>query len=118
MGGYVPSRLKKAQSVERRWRRFLGNQRIRVEALYVPLVLAALSGWQQHRIYLALDTTVPWERYCMIHLSGFDAVPPIVACKEHGSATVAFQRPRCYGKHVAASSPGCHAAGRSGLCQS
>jgi hypothetical protein len=38
---YVPSRAQKAQSVERRWRRFLGNERIRVESLYVPLVLAA-----------------------------------------------------------------------------
>ena len=67
---YVPSRALKAQSVERRWRRFLGNERIRVESLYVPLVLAALSGWQQHRLYLALDTTVLWDRYCMIHSSG------------------------------------------------
>ena len=59
---YVPSRAQKAQSVERRWRRFLGNERIRVEALYVPLVVAALSGWHQHRLYLALDTTVLWNR--------------------------------------------------------
>jgi hypothetical protein len=66
---YVPSRAKKAQSVERRWRRFLGNERIRVERLYLPLVLAALSGWKPHRLYLALDTTVLWDRYCMIHLS-------------------------------------------------
>lgn len=59
---YVPSRALKAQSVERRWRRFLGNERIRVEALYVPLVIAALSGWKQHRLYLAMDTTVLWNR--------------------------------------------------------
>jgi hypothetical protein len=44
---YVPSRAQKAQSVERRWGRFMGNARIRVEALYLPLVMAALSGWQQ-----------------------------------------------------------------------
>ena len=30
---YVPSRAKKAQSVERRWRRFLDNAKIKVEAL-------------------------------------------------------------------------------------
>jgi len=59
----------KAQSVERRWSRFLSNERISVTALYVPLLLAALSGWQHHRPYLALDTTVLWNRYCMIHLS-------------------------------------------------
>ena len=55
---YVPSRAQKAQSVERRWSRFLSNQRISVTALYVPLVLAALSGWQHQRLYLALNTTV------------------------------------------------------------
>ncbi|HEY9642837.1 MAG TPA: hypothetical protein V6C57_20280 [Coleofasciculaceae cyanobacterium] len=41
---YVPSRATKAQSVERRWRRFLDNGRVRVSHLYVPLVIAALSG--------------------------------------------------------------------------
>ena len=34
---YVPSRAQKAQSVERRWRRFLDNERIRVSALYAIL---------------------------------------------------------------------------------
>ncbi|MGK7872354.1 MAG: hypothetical protein AB4426_03275 [Xenococcaceae cyanobacterium] len=33
----------------------------------MPLVLVALSGWQNHRLYLALDTTVLWNRYYMIH---------------------------------------------------
>jgi len=64
---YVPS-CSKSQSTERRWQRFVSNTRIRV-ALYLPLVMVALSGWQSHRLYLALDTTVLWERYCMIQLS-------------------------------------------------
>jgi hypothetical protein len=90
---YVPSRAKKAQSVERRWQRFLANVRIRVTALYVPLVLVALSGWKGHRLYVALDTTVLWDRYCMIHLSVVccgRAVPLLWRVLEHGSATVAF----------------------------
>jgi len=90
---YVPSRATKAQSVERRWQRFLVNGRIRVSALYVPLVLAALSGWQGQRLYLVLDTTVLWDRYCMIHLSVVccgRAVPLLWRVLEHGSATVAF----------------------------
>jgi len=90
---YVPSRATKAQSVERRWQRFLVNGRIRVTALYVPLVLAALSGWKEHRLYLALDTTVLWGRYCMIHLSVVccgRAVPLLWRVLEHGSASVAF----------------------------
>ncbi len=59
---YVPTRAQKAQSNERRWQRFMGNARIRLEALYLPLVIAALSGWQSQRVYLALDTTVLWDR--------------------------------------------------------
>jgi hypothetical protein len=62
--------------------------------LYVPLVLAALNGWQHHRLYLALDTTMLWNRYCMIHLSVVccgRAVPLLWRVLEHGSATVSFQ---------------------------
>lgn len=91
---YVASRATKAQSVERRWQRFLVNGRIRVTALYVPLVLAALSNWKAHRLYLALDTTVLWDRYCMIHLSVVccgRAIPLLWRVLEHGSATVAFR---------------------------
>lgn len=90
---YVVSRANKAQSVERRWQRFLVNGRIRVTAIYVPLVLMALSNWKEHRLYVALDTTVLWDRYCMIHLSVVccgRAVPLLWRVLEHGSATVAF----------------------------
>lgn len=90
---YVPSRAQKAQSTERRWQRFMSNARIQVWALYVPLVMAALNGWQSHRLYLALDTTVLWDRYCMIHLSVVccgRAVPLLWRVLEHNSATVAF----------------------------
>ncbi|XHX76413.1 MAG: transposase [Stenomitos frigidus ULC029] len=91
---YVPSRATQAQSVERRWRRWLDNQRVRVSRLYVPLVMAALSGWNHHRLYLALDTTVLWNRYCMIHLSVVccgRAVPLLWRVLEHDSASVAFK---------------------------
>ncbi len=91
---YVPSRATKAQSVERRWRRFLDNGRVRVSRMYLPLVMAALSGWSHHRLYLALDTTVLWDRYCMIHLSVVccgRAVPLLWRVLEHSSATVAFK---------------------------
>lgn len=91
---YVPSRAVQAQSVERRWRRFLDNQRVRVSRLYVPLVMAALSRWSDQRLYLALDTTVLWNQYCMIHLSVVccgRAVPLLWRVLEHGSATVAFK---------------------------
>jgi len=91
---YVPSRAKKAQSVERRWQRFLCNRLIEVNKLYVPLVMLALKDWQTHRLYLALDTTVLWNQYCMIHVSVVccgRAVPFLWLVLEHKSAAVAFE---------------------------
>ncbi|MEO1672505.1 MAG: transposase [Cyanobacteria bacterium J06631_2] len=91
---YVVSRANQAQSIERRWHRFVHNNRIKVRALYLPLVMAAISGWNEKRLYLALDTTVLWNRYCMIHLSvicGGRAVPFLWKVIEHKSSTVAFQ---------------------------
>jgi hypothetical protein len=90
---YVQSKAKQSQSYERRWQRFLENQAISVEKLYLPLVLVALSHWHDRRLYLALDTTVLWDRYCMIHLSVCccgRAVPLLWKVLEHESATVAF----------------------------
>lgn len=90
---YIPSRATKAQSFERRWQRFVGNQRIRVRGLYVPLVLGAIKNWHSQRLYLALDTTMLWNRFCIIHLSiicGGRAVPFLWKVLEHKSSTVAF----------------------------
>lgn len=119
---YVPSRATKAQSVERRWQRFMNNARIRVERLYVPLVLASLSGWKAHRLYLAMDTTVLWDR--ALHDS------PVRGLLWTGSAVVvASARTRqCNGslqgiqgavtksQMAVAPSPGCHAVGRPWQC--
>jgi hypothetical protein len=66
---YVTSQATQAQSFERRWRRFLTNSSINSEHIYIPLVMAALSQWKNQRLYLAIDTTVLWDKYCMIHLS-------------------------------------------------
>lgn len=91
---YVLSRATQAQSLERRWRRFLSNERVSITRMYVPLVLAALRDWHSHRLYLALDTTLLWGRYCMIHLSVVccgRAVPFLWRVLEHNSASVAFE---------------------------
>lgn len=90
---YVASRAQQAQSTERRWHRFLGNRLVQVKQLYLPVVLLSLQRWQTQRLYLALDTTVLWNRYCMIHLSVIccgRAVPLLWRVLEHSSATVAF----------------------------
>ena len=94
---YVVSLATQSQSYERRWRRFLSNQHINVERIYLPLVMVALSGWKNHRLYLAIDTTMLWNKYCMIHLSVVccgRAVPLLWHVLEHQSATVAFSEYR------------------------
>lgn len=90
---YVVSRATKAQSTERRWQRFVRNRRIKVRSMYVPLVMAAINDWTKQRIYLALDTTMLWNRFCVIHLSvvcGGRAVPFLWKVLTHKSSTVAF----------------------------
>lgn len=90
---YVPSRATQAQSTERRWQRFIRNRRIKIKSLYIPLLLAAMSNWNSNRLYLALDTTVLWNRFCIIHLSvvcGGRAVPFLWKVLKHKSSTVAF----------------------------
>jgi hypothetical protein len=55
----------------RRCRRWLGNGRINPESLYGPLVLWAIQQWQKpgQTLHLALDTTVLWNRFCVVVLS-------------------------------------------------
>ena len=89
----VVSLATQSQSYERGWRRFLSKGQINVEKIYLPLVMAALSGWKNHRLYLAIDTTMLWHKYCMIHLSVVccgRAVPLLWHVREDQSATVAF----------------------------
>jgi hypothetical protein len=90
---HVTSKATQAQSFERRWRRFLTNKKINAEHIYIPLVMAALSQWKNRRLYLAIDTTVLWDKYCMIHVSVVccgRAIPLLWDVLEHESATVAF----------------------------
>lgn len=90
---HVSSKALQAQSYERRWHRFFFNPKINVEQLYIPLVLAALSQYKNRRLYLAIDTTMLWDKYCMIHLAVIccgRAIPLLWKVIEHDSATVSF----------------------------
>lgn len=91
---YIQCHATQAQSTERRCQRFLKNPKIKARNLYLPLMLAAISNWQTtKRIYLAMDTTVLWNRFCMIHVSivcGRRAIPFLWKVIEHKSATVSF----------------------------
>jgi len=91
---YVVSRARYAQSVVRRFSRWLDNNRIKPEPLYGPLIEQALVGWVGKRVYVALDTSMLWNTYCLIRLSVIyrgRAVPLVWDVIEHGSAAVSFE---------------------------
>src|SRR5499427_7654241 len=90
---YVVGRAQYAQSLVRRFSRWLDNTRIKTEPLYGPLIEKALVGWVGKRVYVALDTSMLWNTYCLIRLSVIyrgRAVPLGWRVIEHGSAQVAF----------------------------
>ncbi len=85
-----------AASWQRRAQRWLSNSRIEVEALYGPLVLWALQHWQTpgQPLHLALDTTMLWNRCCVVVLSVVchgRAVPLLWRTLEHPSARVSAE---------------------------
>jgi len=90
---FVISRARYSQSTVRRFRRWLDNDNIEVHALYGPLIQQALIGWVDKTLYIALDTSMLWNTYCMVRLSVIyrgRAVPLVWCVLEHGSATVAY----------------------------
>jgi hypothetical protein len=85
-----------AASWQPRAQRWLANARIEIEPLYGPLVLWALQLWQKpdERLHLALDTTMLWNRYCVVVLSAVChglAVPLLWTTLEHASASVSAE---------------------------
>ncbi len=65
-GVYVVSRAQIAQSHQRRFRRWVSNRRIDVVCAHQVLIKQALCQWQQERLYLSLDTTLVWNRFCIV----------------------------------------------------
>jgi hypothetical protein len=91
---YVVSRAQYAQSTVRRFRRWLDNAKIESGALYGPLIQHALAEWGAHVLYVALDTSMLWNTYCMIRLSVIyrgRAVPLVWDVLQHGSAQVSHK---------------------------
>lgn len=91
---FVHSRAQYAQSTVRRFRRWLGNRRICVHQLYQPLIRQALSEWGENRLYLALDTSLLWNKYCIIRISIIyrgRAIPLVWVVIAHASSAVAFE---------------------------
>jgi len=92
----IPLNRSLPASWQRRCRRWLGNGRIDPESLYGPLVLWAMQQWQSpgHTLHLALDTTVLWNRFCVVVLSVVchgRAIPLLWQTLEHPSASVSAE---------------------------
>jgi len=82
-----------AASWQRRCQRWLSNSRIDPESLYGPLILWAIQGWQKpgQALHLALDTTMLWNRICVVVVSVVchgRAIPLLWQVLEHPSASV------------------------------
>jgi hypothetical protein len=67
-----------------------------VLALYTyttPAIQNALSDWGEQKVYVALDTSMLWNTYCLIRLSVIyrgRAVPLVLEVIGHNSSTVAL----------------------------
>lgn len=82
-----------AQSSVRRFQRWLKNERVEVNSLYGPIIQDALAEWANQTIYLALDTSMLWTKFCLIRISVIyrgRAVPLIWKVIEHKSSSVAL----------------------------
>ena len=91
---FVHGRAVFAQSSVRRFARWLANERIDVHQLYGPLIQQALTSWGAHALYLALDTSMLWEQYCVIRISLIyrgRAIPLVWQVIEHASSSIAYE---------------------------
>lgn len=106
---FVHGRAVFAQSSVRRFARWLGNDRIDVHKLYGPLIQQALTSWGRHTLYLALDTSLLWEQYCVIRISLLyrgRAIPLVWQVIEHASSSVAHETYRALLDKAATLLPG------------
>lgn len=90
---YVQGRAQYAASLIRRFRRWLANERLDLPSLYNPLLHQALAEWGTHRLYVALDTSMLWDTYCLVRLSLVyrgRAIPLVWKVIEHPSAMIAY----------------------------
>jgi len=72
--------------------RWLDNTRIDVHPLSGPLIQQALAEWGTNVLYLALDTSLLWDVYCMVRMSIIyrgRAIPLVWTVLHHPSSSVA-----------------------------
>lgn len=73
---------------------FLHNHQITAERFYEPMLRQALSAFSGEAILLTLDTSMLWDRFCLIEVCfvwGGRSFTLAQVVLEHGSATVGFE---------------------------
>jgi hypothetical protein len=83
-----------AASKQRQLARWLENERIEPVKLYEPLIKSLCQGFQNERVYLALNSSVLWERYALIQVALVyrgRALPLSWLVVESQSSSVAFE---------------------------
>jgi hypothetical protein len=74
---------------------FLHNPQITAERYYEPILRQALSAFAGEAILLTLDTSMLWDRFCLIEVClvwGGRSLTLAQVVLEHGSATVGFEQ--------------------------
>ena len=82
-----------AASRERQNRRWLSNAKIEVKAVYRNLMTAALNEWRESDVWLALDSSVLWDRFVLVRIALVyrgRSLPLVWKVLEQGSASVSF----------------------------
>jgi hypothetical protein len=90
---YVHSCAVYAQSLVRRFDRWLQNQRIEGHQLYGPLIQYALAEWGTNALYLSLDTSTWWDTYGLVRIALIyrgRAIPLVWKVRQHPSSSVAY----------------------------
>ncbi|NOQ35394.1 MAG: transposase [Methylococcaceae bacterium] len=90
---FVSTKAEQAQSTERRFSRWLYNDNIETANIYDPVIKKALFGWGEETLYIALDTSMLWNKFCQIRICIIyrgRSIPLVWQTIEHGSSSVKF----------------------------
>ena len=91
---YLSHRSCNARSHLERLQYLLQNPAITAAQYYEPLVKQLLKAWRGQSMTLVLDTSMLWDRYCLIEVClawGGRSIVLAQSLLEHGSATVGFE---------------------------
>jgi hypothetical protein len=92
---FLSHRNCKARSHLERISYFLKNSAIDSQTFYEPLLQFFLHAWQGKSMTLVLDTSMQWDKFCLIQVClawGGRSIPIAHEVLEHGSATVGFDQ--------------------------